>query len=107
MKISVNDQKLYELSETRKKVIKNNIPENIFEADMKRRLEWVLMHKYEECFKDLHQEWLPKLAIRMDAVPTDPDKFAELVFLQPDYKSKQMELDEGKRLEQLRKTGQL
>lgn len=107
MKISMNDQKIYELSETKKKVIKSDIQESIFEADMKRRLEWVLMHKYEQCFKRLHEEWLPKLATRMDSVPTDPDKFAELVFSQGDYKDRQRKEDEAKHQEHLRRTGQL
>ena len=107
MKISINDQKIYELSETKQKVIKDDIAESIFLADMKRRLEWVLMHKYEQCFKKLHEEWLPKLATRMDAVPTDPDKFAELVFSQSDYKDSQKKIDEAKHQEHLRRTGQL
>lgn len=107
MKISVNDQKIYEISETKKKVIKNDIPESIFEADMKRRLEWVLMHKYEQCFKRLHEEWLPKLSTRVESVPTDPDKFSELVFSQPDYKDRQRKEDEATHKEHLRRTGQL
>ncbi len=86
MKISVNDQELFTLSETQKKVICHEISDDIFEDDMKRRLQWVLMHKYENCFNDLKKEWMPKLAERMDAVPTNPDKFAELVFAQEDYK---------------------
>ena len=88
MKISVNDQKLYELSDMQKKVIQNDIHDEIFESDMKRRLEWVLMHKYERCFERLKKEWEPKLAQRMDSLPTNPDSFANLVFSQPDYKSR-------------------
>ena len=47
MKISVNNTELFTLSETKKKVLKNDIHADEFDADMKRRLEWVLMHKYE------------------------------------------------------------
>lgn len=88
MKISVNDVKCFELSEIQKKVIKNDIHEDIFEQDMKRRLEYILTHKYERCFERLKNEWLPKLASRVESVPTDPDKFAELIFSQEDYKSR-------------------
>lgn len=91
MKISVNDIKLYELNETQKKVICNDIASSLFDEDMKRRLKWVLMHKYEQCFKKLHEEWMPILAQRMDSVPTDKDKFAQLVFSQPDYKCRRKE----------------
>lgn len=88
MKISVDDIKLFELSEIQKKVIKNDILEEIFDEDMKRRLEYILMHKYERCFERLKAEWEPKLATRLESVPTNKDAFAQLVFGQPDYKNR-------------------
>lgn len=89
MKISVNDQVIFELNDTQKKVIMNEIPEEIFDADMKRRLEWVLMHKYEQCYKELKSQWEPKLAARgVEAIPTNKDAFAELIFAQEDYKNR-------------------
>jgi hypothetical protein len=89
MKISVNDQELFTLSETQKTVIKNDIPEDIFDEDMKRRLQWVLTHKYEQCFKRLKDEWDQKLASNgVKSVPTDPDEYAQLVFSQPNYKDR-------------------
>lgn len=86
MKISVNEQELFSLSEVQCKVICNDIHQDEFEADMKRRLQYILMHKYEQCFKRLKEEWEPILAQRVDAVPTDANKLAELIFSQPDYK---------------------
>lgn len=89
MKISVDDVGLYTLTETQKNVIKDAVMENIFDDDMKRRLQWVLTHKYEQCFKKLKSEWEPKLAAKgMESVPTDPDAFAQLVFSQPEYKDR-------------------
>ena len=89
MKISVNDEILFTLSETQKQVIKNDIDESIFDADMKRRLQYILMHKYERSFARLKAEWEPKLAQRgMESLPTNPDQFATLIFSQPDYKSR-------------------
>jgi hypothetical protein len=58
------------------------------EDDMKRRLQWVLMHLHEQCMKRLREEWMPKLADRMDSIPTGDEKFADLVFSQPDYKDR-------------------
>ena len=53
---------------------------------MKRRLQWVLVdEKYKRCFERLKKEWEPKLSKIMDSIPTDADKFAALVFSQPDY----------------------
>lgn len=89
MKVSVNDQELFTLSDTQKKVIMNDIPSDIFDADMNRRLQWILMHKYEECFKALKAEWDPKLAANgIKMIPTDPDEYAQLVFAQPNYKDR-------------------
>lgn len=88
MKISVNDQELFTLSDTQKKVIQNDIPSAIFEEDMKRRLHYTLIHKYEQCFKRLKEKWEPILSGRMASIPTNPEAFAELVFSQPDYKNR-------------------
>lgn len=89
MKISVNDKELFTLSDTQKKVIKNDINADIFDADMERRLQYILTHKYEQCFKRLKGEWDQKLISNgVESVPTDPDAYAELVFAQPNYKDR-------------------
>lgn len=89
MKISVDGVDLFELADIQSKVIQNNVPAELFDADMKRRLQWVLMHKYEECFKELKAEWDSKLAVNgIEMIPTDPDKYASLVFSQPNYKDR-------------------
>jgi len=88
MKISVNDKPLFELDDIQKRVIQNDIHADEFEADMKRRLKWVLIHKYEQCFKRLKEEWDPKLGGRVESVPTDRHAYAQLVFSQPDYKDR-------------------
>ncbi len=86
MKISVNDVELFTLSDVQKQVIKNDISADIFDEDMKRRLQWVLMHKYERCFERLKKEWDAKLALNgVKMIPTDPDAYASLVFSQPNY----------------------
>lgn len=89
MKISVNDQELFTLSEVQEQVIKNDIQTELFEDDMKRRLEYILTHKYERCFERLKKEWDSKLAARgVEMIPTNPDAYAQLVFSQPDYKNR-------------------
>jgi len=90
MKISVEDKELFTLSETQKKVIKDNINEDIFDEYARQKLQYILMHKYERCFERLKKEWEPKLAKRMGSIPTNPDAFANIVFSQPDYKNRKM-----------------
>lgn len=99
MKISVNDQEIYTLSETQKKVIQNDIHSEAFEEDMKRRLKWVLVdEKYQKCFERLKKEWEPKLSQRgIESIPTDKDRLAELIFSQVDYKNRAQRDADSKR----------
>ena len=95
MKISVDDKELFTLSDVQIKVIQNDVSSDIFDADMKRRLQWVLTHKYDECFKVLKSEWESKLALVLDSIPTNPDKLAELIFAQPDYRCRKQRDEES------------
>jgi hypothetical protein len=88
MKISINDTELYTLTLIQKQVIANDIHADQLDEDLKRRVHWILMHKYEQCMKRLRDEWMPKLKDRVAAVPTSDDAFAQLVFSQPDYKDR-------------------
>lgn len=89
MKISVNDQELFTLSDIQKQVIKHEIHSDIFDEDMKRRLHWVLNHKYDVCFENFKKEWDPKLAANgVKMMPTDADEYAQLVFSQPNYQDR-------------------
>lgn len=96
MKISVDDQELFTLTPTQKQVIQNDIPLEDFDADMKRRLRWVLLDvKYAKCMERMRKEWEPKLKARgVQMFPTDDDQFAQLVFSQPDYKNASVKMAE-------------
>ena len=95
MKILVDGKELLTLTDIQKRVIMNDIPEEEFEEDMKRRLKYVLMHKYERCYARLFNEWMPKLKeAGVQHVPLNDELFANLVFEQPEYKSRsQRELE--------------
>ena len=90
MKISVNDQEVYTLAEWEKDVIKNDINAADFDADMKRRLEWVLRHNAEQCYLRFEKEWMDKLRAdpAVQSVPTDKAAFVALVMSRPDYKDR-------------------
>lgn len=89
MKISVDGVDLFELSDVQKQVIQNNIPSEIFDEDMKRRLQWILMHKYEQCFKEFKEEWDSKLITNgIKMIPSNDEEYAKLVFAQPNYKNR-------------------
>lgn len=98
MKISVDDQELFTLSETQKKVIQNDISIDEFMDDMKRRLQWVLMHKYERCLERLKTEWESRLiADGAKSLPTDKDEYCNLIFSRPDYKCRKTREEEAGR----------
>lgn len=89
MKISVNDLELFTLTNAQEQVIKNDVHADEFDDDMKRRLQYILQHKYERCFERLKVEWDKKLiANGIQSIPTDPDAYAALVFSQPNYKDR-------------------
>jgi plasmid maintenance system killer protein len=93
MKISVNDQELYTLTPTQLQVLGDAINANL-EEDLKRRLKWVLTHKFEEVMKDMKSEWIPKLqANGVTMMPIDNEEFAKLVFSQPNYKQRSKKQD--------------
>jgi len=90
MKISVDDVELFSLNETQKKVIANEVMGSILDSDLKRRLQYILTHKYERCFERLKKEWIPKLeANGVTSIPVDKDALAELIFAQPNYKDRE------------------
>lgn len=90
MKIKVDDQDVFQLEEWEKKVIKNDIPEEIFEDDMRRRLEWALKHKCEQCYARFEKEWLEKLRNdpSVHSIPSGKSEFVEFVTSRPDYKNR-------------------
>jgi len=89
MKIYVDEELIYELSDIQKRVIKNDIQEEIFDADMKRRIRWVIEHKYNKCLKRLKDEWTSKLkAVGFKSLPLDDEEFAKIVFNRPEYKDR-------------------
>jgi hypothetical protein len=88
MKISIDDKEVLILSEIQKKVIMNDVSEEFFLEDIMRRIEYILMHKYEKCFERLKGQWLPALKTRVSSIPTNDEELAKLIFSQPDYKSR-------------------
>ena len=88
MKIQVDGKEIFGLSEVQEQVIMNDIQEELFYDDMCRRLEYVLTHKYEQCFERLKKEWESKLAERVSSIPTNKDELAKLIFSQTDYKNR-------------------
>jgi len=88
IKVSYNDVELFTLTDTQIQVMQYVVNSDVFEDDMKRRLQWVLNHAYEEWFQVLKKDWDPILVSRVESIPTNKEAYAQLVFSQPDYKDR-------------------
>lgn len=89
MKIYLDDQLVFELSETKQKILKNDIAEEDFIDDIKRRLEWVIDHKCNKCIQRLKDEWIPKLKESgVKSIPLDDCEFAQVVFNRSEYRDR-------------------
>ena len=86
MKFYVDQTAVFELNSTQEKIIQDNIPPALFTADMERRVAWVISQKLDQSFDELFAHWLPILQQRYESLPSNKNAFAELVFVQPDYK---------------------
>lgn len=87
MKVSINDVELFTMNEIKKQVIRNDIPREVLEDDLQRRMAYIMVHKYERCMDHLKKEWMPKLqALGVESIPLDDDAFAAVVFARPEYK---------------------
>jgi hypothetical protein len=89
MKIFVDQEQVLDVTDNMKAVIKHDIPEDVFDADMKRRVRYIIEHKYEQCFdefKKYGEQLLRDNGVAM--IPTDRDAFIQLVISQPNYKDR-------------------
>lgn len=107
MKVYIDNELIFELSDIQKKVIMNDINADEFDADMKRRLEYILMHKYQKSFDRLEKEWCcddgtgnSKLSKNgVNEIPMEKLKLAELIMKQPNYKDrKAREIEEKEKI---------
>jgi hypothetical protein len=89
MKFSIDDKVVFELSGIQEKVLKDNIFSEEFEKTMGERIKWVIERKYDASFTHLKKEWMHKLyEAGVESVPLNDEKFAKLVFSQPNYKAR-------------------
>lgn len=91
MKIQVNDVDLFCIEEWEKKLLANDILEKELEKDLKRRLEWSIRQKIDQCYARFEKEWLPKLQEdpEVTALPASKKEFVEFVLRRPDYKDRE------------------
>lgn len=91
MKFIVDQEEVLDLATWQENLIKNDIASSLFEADMKRRVSGIILHKLDQCFKRMEDEWRPKLIAEGAAsLPTSREEFVNLVLSHPNYKDKEI-----------------
>lgn len=87
MKISIDGQDLFEINDIQLGVIGNDVgPEEVVIEDIKRRIEWAVMHKYEQCLERLKAEYVPILKKKgAQAIPLDDQALADTLMSLPEY----------------------
>lgn len=85
MKIQVDGVDVAEITDHMRKVICNDIPKEIVDEDMKRRVAYFPLHKYDQCMKRLRKDWEPKIRAEGTDIPASDEVFANMVFARQDY----------------------
>lgn len=95
MKISINDQEVFTLTEIQKQVIANDIPLDALEDDLKRRVVWRVDKNMNILCRIFIAEWLPKLKeAGMQNKPKTMDDLITAVKAHIDYKDMDKRLSE-------------
>ena len=85
-KIKYQGEEILDIPQWKQDVIENDVSDD-FDADVVRRLQWVVNHKAERCLERMKTEWIPKLKAKgVESIPLDDEAFVVLVLSQPEYK---------------------
>ncbi len=97
MQITVDGEDLFEISDTEMEVLAYVLEISTLDADCKRRLEWVLRHKIEQCYKRLRQDWMKILENdpNVRSVPIDDEAFFDMVKVRDDYQDREAREEAG------------
>lgn len=90
MKIQIDGKDFFEISDYQYRVMCNEVNEKLFYYEIETLIKFTLDNRFNECYKNLMNEWMPKLSERMDSVPTNPEKLVDLIISQKDYQSRKM-----------------
>lgn len=85
MQFKVDDEVVYELTEDQIKILYSNISEDVFVADMKRRVRWVIENKLKNVTKELNAKWREKLATDNQMLPSSEEELAKMIIAHPEY----------------------
>ena len=88
MQIKIDDSVVFEISDVDVKLLEHDLI-NV-EAEIRRRLEYIIKHKVEQCYKRLKDEWDKKLAEdpKIKSVPSKRDDYVSFITRLPSYQNR-------------------
>lgn len=86
--IYFNDELVRVITIEEQKVIAHKISEEDINADIKRRISWIVDELVNVTKEQIKQEWRPKLSATLESVPTRESTLLDLIMQQPDYKDR-------------------
>jgi len=88
MDVYLDQEKLFTISEADLKLLAHDLEDPV--AEIKRRLEYIISHKCEQCYKRMRDEWLSRFERTKEvaSVPIDRDSFIDLVVNHIEYKNR-------------------
>lgn len=88
MQVKLDDKVIFEISDVDIKILENDLLD--VQAEIERRLQYIITHKVDQCYRRLHQEWMQKLQQDplIEAVPLKREDFVKYVMALPDYKNR-------------------
>jgi len=88
MEIYIDKKKVYELTPIKHQILEYDIPKELMEEEIHRRVCWAIDVKLEACWEDMKKEWMPLLEERYPSLPTNREELCKLIISQPDYQSR-------------------
>lgn len=88
MQVKLDDEVLYEITESQLQLLAHDLVDPI--SEIKRRLNYIVEHKCDQCYERLEKEWLPILRDdpNVSSIPKSKVDFIAAVVSRPDYKNR-------------------
>jgi len=85
MKISIDGDLVYEVSDLEKKCLESTINKYQIEARFHEAVSWYVQSYCDQARENIKKTWIPILFKRLKSIPTDDESLLNLIFAQPDY----------------------
>jgi hypothetical protein len=88
MKIYLDNLEIFEITNIDRLLLEHDLID--VDNEIKRRLEYIIKHKVDQCYSRLKSEWDKKFQsdVNITSVPTKRDDYVALVIAHPDYKNR-------------------